>query len=114
MLPLFFQFLSSHFLGRSILDNKLISDTRERILDVVERQSMASGYEATSMRAITRAAEVNMASVNLPFGSKEGLLREVFWRRLTWPNKEPPVALDALVGERYSGVRQARYAGKRP
>ena len=59
---------------------------------------MESGDEATSMRAITSAAELNLASVNYHFGSKEGLLREVFRRRLAWLNKERIAALDLLNG----------------
>ena len=71
-------------------------DTRERILDVAERQFMEHGYEATSMRMITSMADVNLAAVNYHFGSKEGLLREVFRRRLTWLNRERTRALDVL------------------
>lgn len=59
---------------------------------------MASGDEATSMPAITSAAELNLASVNYHFGSKEGLLREVFRRRLAWLNKQRIAARDALAG----------------
>jgi AcrR family transcriptional regulator len=77
-------------------DNKVNLDTRERILDVAERLFMAYGYEGTSMRTITGAAEVNLAAVNYHFGSKEALLREVFRRRLTWLNGERLRALDAL------------------
>jgi len=77
-------------------DTKTNFDTRERILDVAERQFMAHGYEATSMRMITSTADVNLAAVNYHFGSKEGLLREVFRRRLTWLNKERTAALDVL------------------
>jgi AcrR family transcriptional regulator len=77
-------------------DNKLNSDTRERILDVAERQFMAHGYEGTSMRMITGLAGVNLAAVNYHFGSKEGLLREVFHRRLSWLNNERLAVLDAL------------------
>ncbi len=77
-------------------DNKLNLDTRERILDVAERQFMAHGYEGASMRMITREAEVNLAAVNYHFGSKEGLLRDVFRRRLTWLNTERLSVLDVL------------------
>ena len=70
------------------MDKKLISDTRERILDVAERQFMENVYEAISTRAITSVAELNLGSINYHFGSKEGLLREVFRRRLAWLNKE--------------------------
>ncbi|WP_301101259.1 TetR/AcrR family transcriptional regulator [Propionivibrio sp.] len=84
-------------------DAKLNSDTRVRILDVSERQFMAHGYEGTSMRMITSMAKVNLAAVNYHFGSKEGLLREVFRRRLTWLNSERLAVLDALE-ERAKGA----------
>lgn len=71
-------------------------DTRERILDIAERLFMENGYEATSMRLITSAADVNLAAVNYHFGSKEALLREVFRRRLSWLNHERLRALDQL------------------
>ncbi|MFT3847881.1 MAG: TetR/AcrR family transcriptional regulator [Propionivibrio sp.] len=77
-------------------DGKLNLDTRERILDVAEHEFMAYGYEGTSMRMITSKAEVNLAAINYHFGSKEGLLREVFRRRLDWLNHERLVVLDAL------------------
>ena len=56
-------------------DQKTTLDTRERILDVAERLFMENGYEGTSMRVITCAAEFNLAAVNYHFGSKEALLR---------------------------------------
>lgn len=74
-------------------------DTRERILDVAERLFMAHGYEGTSMRQITGEAEVNLASVNYHFGSKESLMREVFRRRLDWLNDERMRVLDRLEQE---------------
>ncbi|MBK7955926.1 MAG: TetR family transcriptional regulator [Candidatus Accumulibacter sp.] len=77
-------------------DLKANTDTRERILDAAERLFMENGYEATSMRTITGAAEVNLAAVNYHFGSKEALLREVFRRRLAWLNRERLQALDRL------------------
>ncbi|MEF8698858.1 MAG: TetR/AcrR family transcriptional regulator [Candidatus Accumulibacter sp. UW20] len=77
-------------------DTRTSSDTRERILDVAERLFMENGYEATSMRVITGAAEVNLAAVNYHFGSKEALLCEVFRRRLTWLNEQRLQALDRL------------------
>lgn len=80
-------------------DIKITQDTRERILDVAERLFMAHGYEGTSMRMITSAAEVNLAAVNYHFGSKEALLREVFRRRLAWLNHERLQALDQLEAQ---------------
>ena len=76
--------------------SKLNPDTRERILDVAEHEFMSHGYEGTSMRMITSRAEVNLAAINYHFGSKEGLLREVFRRRLDWLNSERLAVLDAL------------------
>ncbi|MBL8407915.1 MAG: TetR/AcrR family transcriptional regulator [Candidatus Accumulibacter phosphatis] len=80
-------------------DQKTTSDTRERILDVAERLFMENGYEATSMRTITSAAEVNLAAVNYHFGSKEALLCEVFRRRLAWLNQQRLQALDELEAQ---------------
>ncbi len=56
--------------------------TRERILDAAETLFMAHGYEATSLRMLTGAAEVNLAAVNYHFGSKEALFEAVLRRRL--------------------------------
>jgi AcrR family transcriptional regulator len=80
-------------------DIKTNQDTRERLLDVAEHLFMVHGYDGTSMRIITGAAEVNLAAVNYHFGSKEALLREVFRRRLTWLNRERLRALDALEAQ---------------
>lgn len=71
-------------------------DTRARILDAAERQFMLRGYDGASMRRITGLARVNLGAVNYHFGSKEGLLREVFRRRLDWLNAERRRALDEL------------------
>lgn len=77
------------------------ADTRERILDAAETLFMAHGYDGTSMRLITGAAEVNLAAVNYHFGSKGALLQEVFRRRLDWLNAERLRVLDEL--ERKAG-----------
>jgi AcrR family transcriptional regulator len=44
-------------------------ETKERILDVAEELFMEHGYEATSLRALTSAADVNLAAVNYHFGT---------------------------------------------
>ncbi|MDH3349635.1 MAG: TetR family transcriptional regulator [Desulfobulbaceae bacterium] len=64
-----------------------MKETKERILDSAENLFAESGYQATSLRAITQKAEVNLASVNYHFGSKEGLVDEVIRRRLVPLNK---------------------------
>jgi AcrR family transcriptional regulator len=75
------------------------TDTRSRILDAAERLFTEHGFEATTLRQITGAAEVNLAAVNYHFGSKEELIREVFRRRLTWLNEQRLRELDRLEAD---------------
>ncbi|MDP2639136.1 MAG: TetR family transcriptional regulator, partial [Betaproteobacteria bacterium] len=75
------------------------SDTRQRILDGAELLFTQYGFEATTLRRITGAAEVNLAAVNYHFGSKEELIRELFRRRLTWLNQQRLQELDRLEAE---------------
>lgn len=62
--------------------------TKDRILDVAEGLFAEHGLGATSMRTITNEAGVNLAAVNYHFGSKEGLVRAIFARRLGPMNDE--------------------------
>ena len=64
------------------------TDTKDRILDVAEELFAAKGYQATSLRAITSKAGVNLAAVNYHFGSKESLVAEVIIRRVVPLNEE--------------------------
>ncbi|MCL5022601.1 MAG: TetR family transcriptional regulator [Nitrospirae bacterium] len=57
-------------------------DTKEEILNAAEVLFARSGYHASSMRAITESAGVNLALVNYHFGSKEALLEAVVALRL--------------------------------
>ena len=75
------------------------ADTRLRILNAAELLFTEQGFEATTLRQITGAAEVNLAAVNYHFGSKEALVREVFRRRLTWLNQQRLRELDRLEAE---------------
>ncbi len=55
-------------------------DSREpqsRILDAAEALFARHGYDGTSIREITRSAEVNVAAVHYHYGSKEAVLRAV-------------------------------------
>jgi AcrR family transcriptional regulator len=58
------------------------TDTRESLLDAAETLFSAHGIEAASLRQITHHAGANLAAVNYHFGSKDGLVRAVFARRL--------------------------------
>jgi len=66
---------------------------RERILAEAERVFAASGYDGASMRQIAEAAEVPVALVSYHFGSKDGLYRAVFYRRVP-----------AIVEQRVAGL----------
>lgn len=57
-------------------------DTRESLLEAAESLFSEHGIQAASLRAITQQAGANLAAVNYHFGSKEGLVRAVFSRRL--------------------------------
>ncbi|WP_193222199.1 TetR/AcrR family transcriptional regulator [Alkalilimnicola sp. S0819] len=72
------------------------SDTKERILDAAEGLFAELGFARTSMRRITAEADVNLAAVNYHFGSKEGLIKAVFSRRLEPLNAERLRRLAAL------------------
>lgn len=74
-------------------------ETRTRILDAAESLFTENGFDGTSMRMITGRAGVNLAAVNYHFGGKNGLIREVFRRRLSELNRQRLLALDAIEGE---------------
>jgi AcrR family transcriptional regulator len=65
---------------------------RERILAEAERIFGASGFDGASMRQLAEAAGVPVALVSYHFGSKEGVYRAVFERRV------PTVVEQRLAG----------------
>ncbi|MBX9706258.1 MAG: TetR family transcriptional regulator [Gammaproteobacteria bacterium] len=62
------------------IDNGSKNSTKERILDAAETLFSEHGFAETSMRDITKVADVNLASINYHFGSKEELINAVFMR----------------------------------
>jgi AcrR family transcriptional regulator len=62
--------------------------TREGLLDAAESLFSEHGIQAASLRAITQRAGANLAAVHYHFGSKQGLVRAVFQRRLEPLNRE--------------------------
>jgi AcrR family transcriptional regulator len=70
--------------------------TKDRLLDVAETLFMEHGFEATSLRSITAAANVNLAAVNYHFGSKEELFEAVLTRRLDPMNQRRLALLTEL------------------
>lgn len=78
--------------------------TRDRILDAAEALFADSGF-ATSLRSITARAEVNLAAVNYHFGTKDGLIEQVFARRLAPLNAERLSRLAAVEEDARSDAR---------
>jgi AcrR family transcriptional regulator len=55
--------------------------TKQAVFLTAERLCALNGFQKVSVRDITAAAGVNLASVNYHFGSKDGLLFEIFDKR---------------------------------
>lgn len=73
--------------------------TKDRILEAAERLFARDGFDATSLRAITAEAKVNLAAVNYHFQSKEALVQAVIGRRLGPINARRIALLDAYEAE---------------
>jgi AcrR family transcriptional regulator len=71
------------------------SGTKSKILDAAEKLFGQNGFDATSLRDITQAAQVNLAAVNYHFQSKESLIDAVILRRLEPVNRRRMAMLDA-------------------
>lgn len=71
--------------------------TPDRILDVAELLFAEQGFDATSVREITRRADANLAAVNYHFGSKVELLDAVINRRIGPINQQRLQQLDELL-----------------
>lgn len=70
---------------------------KERILTAAEEVFARHGFADSSVREISRLADVNVASINYYFGSKEGLYREVLvnsHRQLIEQQEPPPPSDD--------------------
>jgi AcrR family transcriptional regulator len=79
-------------------------DTRERLLNAAEQLFAEHGISGTTLRALTRAANANLAAVHYHFGGKEGLLDAVVERRATPMNQERIRELDELERSAGSGA----------
>jgi AcrR family transcriptional regulator len=83
-------------------------NTKTRILDIAEKLFAQDGIEATSLRAITAGAGVNLAAVNYHFQSKEALLRAVIARRIDPINQRRLEMLDACEAAAGEGALPLR------
>ena len=96
-------------MGASVIplgETRSAAATKERILDSAEALFMEHGFEGTSLRVITTAADVNLASAHYHFGSKEDLFEAVLRRRLDPMNQERVRLLDEY--ERATGSDPVR------
>ena len=78
------------------------ADIKPTILDAAECLFATHGVEATSLRAITKEADVNLAAVNYHFGSKDGLVQAIFKRRFEPLNARRMELFDALEAKHQS------------
>ena len=77
--------------------NPAIPETgpKRKLLDAAEQLFADKGFDAVSVRDITKLAGANVAAVNYHFGSREGLLTLVMTRYLTPVNQQRLEMLDA-------------------
>lgn len=73
--------------------------TKLAILRATERLVAAHGFEATSLRAITAAAKVNLAAVNYHFATKDALILAMLNRRMKPINEARLALLDQFEAE---------------
>lgn len=83
------------------------SKTQETILDSAEHLFACHGLHSTTLRAITSAADVNLAAVNYHFGTKELLIHAILLRRMTPLNNERQQQLDTVLSDAVAEGRQA-------
>ena len=93
------------------MSESMLGETHERVLVSAESLFAENGYDGTTLRQITKLANVNLAAVNYHHGDKESLYLEVIRRRLSSINQsrlarlaeaereagDAPVPLDTLV-----------------
>lgn len=84
--------------------------TRESLLDAAESLFSEHGLQAASLRAITQRAGANLAAVHYHFGSKEGLVKAVFSRRLKPLNAERLRLLEACDLESPDAIERVLHA----
>ena len=82
------------------LKNKIENntDTRSVILQTASELFAKNGFDAVSIREISKAADVNIALISYHFGSKEGLFTAIIESRLP------------LMGEMLRGIQEQNIA----
>jgi AcrR family transcriptional regulator len=78
------------------------SGPKRHLLDAAERLFALKGFEAVSVRDITREAGVNVAAVNYHFGSRDFIVNMVISRHFKPINEERLARVEALE-KKWSG-----------
>jgi len=86
------------------VNSRQMASTREQILDAAWELFAKKGFEAVSVRDVTSAAGVNLASVSYHFGGKDGLIQETVKRCLN-PLYEYGLKLLKEAEEEFGGVQ---------
>jgi len=73
--------------------------TREKLLDAAEVLFTEKVYEEVSIREITHAAGVNLASINYHFKGKKNLYREFLRRKFSNVARRKIAALNTVISE---------------
>src|SRR6185295_14681558 len=77
--------IQSYALNKRMIDKV---DTKSRILDTAEKLFGMNGFDGTSLRDITTAADVNLAAINYHFQTKDSLIDAIVARRIEPVNKK--------------------------
>src|ERR1700722_10121010 len=99
------------------MKEKPLHSTKDLIMDAAERLFATHGFEATSLRAITSEADVNLGAVNYHFATKDDLIVAVLTRRMRPINNRRLALLDELevaAGKKPLTVEQILGAMFRP
>ena len=75
------------------------ADSVGLILDAAEELFARQGFDATSIRAVTREVGMNPAAVHYHFGSKAVLVRALLERRIRPLNRERALLLEHVLGD---------------
>lgn len=77
------KFVKIHkFTGRTLLMKKKFTDKQIHILDIAEKLIAEKGFEGTSVRDISSAANINVAMISYYFGSKEKMMSYLYQYRV--------------------------------
>ncbi|MBS0333397.1 MAG: TetR family transcriptional regulator [Proteobacteria bacterium] len=100
--------MSDHLTSDESLDaDQDRAATKAAVFCAAERLFALHGFQNVSVRDITAAAGVNLASVNYHFGSKDALLFEIFRRRTSELNRERARMLHE-ASDRHTGAPPVR------